>query len=147
MNLKNSIEHDVKEAMRAKDKRKTAVLRLIMSAIKQFEVDERRELDDDDVTSILDRMIKQRRDSIQQYTKGNRTDLAEKEHVEIEVIRTYLPEQLGGEELVTAVDQAIADAGAESMKDMGRVMFKLKDRLKGRADMTKVSSMVKSKLS
>lgn len=146
MSLKDNINGDVKKAMRARDKGKTATLRLILSEIKQIEVDERRALNDADVTAVLTRMVKQRRDSIAQYVSGNRPDLAEKEHAEIKIIQAYLPEQLSDAEIDTVIEQVVADTDAESMKDMGRVMSKLKVRLQGRADMGAVSDRVKVKL-
>lgn len=146
MNLQDSINNDVKEAMRARDREKTGVLRLILSALKQVEVDERRKLNDADATMVLTRMLKQRKDSIEQYIRGNRPELAEKEQAEIEIIQAYLPEQLGDEEINAIIDQAIIDIGAASMKDMGKVMGKLKNRLHGRADMSVVSDRVKAKL-
>ncbi len=147
MNLQDSINNDVKEAMRARDREKTGVLRLVLSALKQVEVDERRKLNDADATMVLTRMLKQRKDSIEQYIRGNRPELAEKEQAEIEIIQAYLPEQLGDEEINAIIEQAIIDIGAASMKDMGKVMGKLKNRLHGRADMSVVSDRVKAKLS
>lgn len=146
MSLKDTINNDVKAAMRAKEKERLSTLRLITSAIKQIEVDERKTLNDDDVIAVLTRMIKQRKDSIEQYTQGNRPDLAEKEQAEVQVIQTYLPEQLGDEEIDAMIDQAIADTGAQSMKDMGKVMGKLKGLLQGRADMGQVSGKIKARL-
>ncbi len=147
MSLKDTINNDVKEAMRAKDKERLSTLRLITSAIKQIEVDERKDLNDDDVIAILTKMVKQRKDSIDQYTKGDRPDLAEKEQAEVEIVQIYLPAQLSDEEIAAMIDQAIADTGAESMKDMGKVMGKLKGQLAGRADMGAVSGKIKAKLS
>ncbi len=146
MNLQDSINNDVKEAMRARDREKTGVLRLILSALKQVEVDERRKLNDADAIMVLTRMLKQRKDSIEQYIRGNRPELAEKEQAEIEIIQAYLPEQLGDEEINAIIDQAIIDIGAASIKDMGKVMGKLKNQLHGRADMSTVSDRVKVKL-
>lgn len=147
MSLKDTINADVKEAMRAREKEKTTTLRLIMSAIKQIEVDERKELSDDDVIAILSKMVKQRRESIEQYTKGDRPDLAEKEEVELTLIQTYLPEPLSEEEIDTMIAQAISDTGAETIKDMGKVMGILKSQLQGRAEMGPVSGKIKAKLS
>ncbi len=146
MNLQDSINNDVKEAMRARDREKTGVLRLILSALKQVEVDERRKLNDADATMVLTRMLKQRKDSIEQYIRGNRPELAEKEQAEIKIIQAYLPEQLGDEGVSAIIEQAIADIGATSMKDMGKVMGRLKSQLHGRADMSTVSDRVKAKL-
>lgn len=147
MSLKDNIFNDIKEAMRARDKTRLSTLRLITSAIKQIEVDERRELNNDDIIAVLTRMIKQRKDSIGQYTTGNRSDLADKEQAEINIIQTYLPEQLTDDEINAMIKQAIADTGAESMKDMGKVMGKLKTQLQGRADMGQVSTKIKARLS
>lgn len=147
MSLKDTINADVKDAMRAREKEKTMTLRLIMSAIKQIEVDERKELSDDDVIAVLSKMVKQRRESIEQYTKGNRIDLAEKEETELLLIQTYLPEPLGEEEIDAMIAQAISDTGAETIKDMGKVMGILKPQLLGRAEMGPVSGKIKAKLS
>ncbi len=145
--LKEQIGQDMKTAMKGGDKRRLGVIRLILAAIKQVEVDERRELSDDDVLTVLNRMVKQRRDSLKQYRDAGRDELAEQESYELQVIATYLPEQLGEEEIAALVDEAIASTGAASMKEMGKVMGALKPRLEGRADMGQVSAMVKQKLS
>ena len=147
MSLKDDIERDVKAAMRAREREKTAALRLIMSAIKQIEVDERRQLSDADVIAVLTRMVKQRRDSIAQYNRGDRPDLAAREQSELDLIQTYLPRPLDEAEIDALIAQTIADTGAASMKDLGRVMAELKPRLQGRADMGAASAKVKSKLS
>jgi uncharacterized protein YqeY len=146
MSLKETINNAVKTAMKAKEKEKTATLRLITSAIKQIEVDERRELSDDDVIAVLTKMVKQRRESIEQFTKGNRTDLADKEVAELDIIQDYLPEQLSEEEIDTLIAKAITDSGAETIKDMGKVMGILKPQLQGRAEMGPVSGKIKAKL-
>ena len=147
MSIKDDIDRDVKAAMRAREREKTAALRLIMSAIKQIEVDERKQLSDADVTAILARMVKQRRDSIAQYERGGRPDLATREQAEIDLIQSYLPQPLDEEEVDALITQAIADTGAATMKDLGRVMAALKPKLQGRADLGAVSAKVKSKLS
>jgi hypothetical protein len=146
MNLKGQITDDVKTAMKAGDKDRLKVLRLITAALKQVEVDERRELDDGDVLGILTKMVKQRRDSITQYTDGNRKDLADIEAAEIEIIGTYLPEQLSDDELDELVDEAIAATGAEGIRDMGKVMGAIKSKAQGKADMGIVGAKVKARL-
>jgi hypothetical protein len=144
---KQRIQDDVKAAMRAKDKPRLATLRLITAAIKQREVDERIELDDTQVLAILDKMIKQRRDSIAQYEQAGRTDLAEQEASEIAVIQEYLPAGLGEDEILAMIEQAIQTTGATGMQDMGKIMAQLKPKMQGRADMGQVSKLVKQKLS
>jgi uncharacterized protein YqeY len=147
MTLKNRIQDDVKDAMRARDKERLPVLRLITAAIKQKEVDERVELDDTDVLGVLDKMAKQRRESLEQYEKAGREDLAGQERFELEILRQYLPEQLGEEELAGLIAQAIEQSGAESMRDMGAVMGLLRSQVQGRADMKAVSNAVRARLS
>jgi uncharacterized protein YqeY len=137
----------MKAAMRAKDGARLSTIRLLLSGIKQREVDERVELTDTDVLSVLEKMIKQRRESIAQFEKASRTDLADKEKAEIEVLAGYLPKQMSDSEVEQAVAAAIAEAGASSMKDMGKVMALLKPRLAGKADMGKISGLLKAKLS
>jgi uncharacterized protein YqeY len=144
--LKQRILDDVKTAMKAGDKRRVGALRLITAAIKQREVDERIELDDSQVLTVLDKMVKQRRESISQYEKAGRDDLAAQEAYEIGVIQTYLPEALSEAEIIAAVQQAIETTGAASVRDMGRVMSLLKSKLQGRADMGSVSALVKQRL-
>ena len=146
MSLKDRINQDVKDAMRAKDKPRLATLRLITAAIKQREVDERIELDDTQVTLVLDKMVKQRRESIVQFEKAGRDDLIAIENSELEIIIPYLPEQLGEEEIVALIDAALEQTGASSIKDMGKVMGQLKPRLQGKADMGAVSALIKAKL-
>ena len=146
MNLKDKILDDVKVSMRAKDAAKLAIIRLLTAAIKQKEVDERIELNDAQVLSVIDKMLKQRRDSIAQFEAGGRQDLADKEKVEIEVLSVYMPAALTDEEMTAEVVAAIATAGAKEQKDMGRVMAILKPKLAGRADMTTVSAKVKAAL-
>ena len=147
MSLKDRVTEDMKAAMRAKDSARLSTVRLVLSAIKQREVDERIQLTDADVLSVIEKMIKQRRESISQFEKASRQDLADKEKAEIEILAGYLPKQMGDAEVDAAVAAAIAEAGASTMKDMGKVMALLKPRLAGKADMGKVSNLVKSKLS
>jgi uncharacterized protein YqeY len=146
MSLKATITADMKTAMKSGDKARLGVIRMLQAAIKQREVDERIELDDAQVIAAIEKMIKQRRESVSQYRDGGRDDLADKEAAEIEVLEPYLPEQLSDAEIDAAVASAIAAAGAESMRDMGKVMGTLKAELAGKADMGKVSAAVKSKL-
>ena len=137
----------MKTAMRAKDSARLSTIRLILSAIKQREVDERIQLTDADVLSVIEKMIKQRRESIAQFEKAARNDLADAEKSEIGVLSAYLPQQMSEAEVQAAVAAAVAEAGASSMKDMGKVMALLKTRLAGKADMGKVSGLIKSRLS
>jgi uncharacterized protein YqeY len=137
----------MKAAMRAKDSARLSTIRLILSAIKQREVDERIQLADADVLSVIEKMIKQRRESIAQFEKAARNDLADAEKSEIGVLSAYLPQQMSEAEVQAAVAAAVAEAGASSMKDMGKVMALLKTRLAGKADMGKVSGLIKSRLS
>jgi uncharacterized protein YqeY len=146
MSLKGQITDDVKSAMKAGDKDRLKVLRLITAAIKQVEVDQRIEVDDASTLDILNKMVKQRRDSIDQYVKGNRQDLADVEQAEIEIIQAYLPEQLSEAELDKLIDEAIAATGAESIRDMGKVMGAIKTKAQGRADMGVVGARVKARL-
>ena len=146
MSLKERIQEDMKAAMRAKDAARLSAVRLLLAAMKQKEVDERVELGDADVLGVIEKMVKQRRESIAQYEKAARTDLAAQEQFEIGVLQAYLPQQLGEAELAQAVAAALAEAGAASVKDMGKVMALLKPRLAGKADMGKVSALVKAKL-
>ncbi len=144
--LKQTIQADMKAAMKARDKRRLGVIRLIMAAIKQREVDERIELDDTQVLAVLDKMLKQRRDSITQYEQAGRTGLAEQEAYEVEICQTYMPEALNEVEVDSLIAQALAETGAASMKEMGKVMGWLKPRLQGRADMGAVSAQIRRKL-
>ena len=146
MSLKGQIQDDIKTAMKAGEKDRLKVLRLVSAAIKQVEVDERKELDDVAVLGILNKMVKQRRDSITQYTDGNRQDLADIEAAEIVVIETYLPTKLSDDELEEMIDEAIAQSGAENIRDMGKVMGMIKTKAAGRADMGTVGAMVKERL-
>ena len=147
MSLKDTLQQDMKAAMRAADKPRLGVIRLINAAIKQREVDERIELDDTQVIAVLDKMAKQRRESIDQYEKADRPDLVEQENFELEVLKTYLPEQLSDADIDAMIEAAISATGAASMKDMGKVMGQLKDKLAGRADMGAVSGKIKARLS
>jgi len=146
MSLKAQIIEDMKTAMKAGDKDRLKVIRLIMAAMKQVEVDKRVELDDAGVLAVLDKMVKQRRDSVEQFEKGGREDLAGIERGEIAVLENYLPEQLSSEELRALVDDVIAATGATGMQDMGKVMGQIKAKAAGRADMGAVSATVKERL-
>ena len=146
LDLKATIGQATKDAMRAKDKAQLGVLRLIGAAIKQVEVDERRELSDDDVLGVLEKMLKQRRDSKSQFEAAGREELAAQEGFEIQIIETYLPEALSDTEVDALIAGAIESTGAASMKDMGKVMGLLRPDLKGRADMKLVSDKIKAKL-
>jgi uncharacterized protein YqeY len=146
MPLKEQISADLKEAMRAGDARKRDAIRLLTAALKQKEVDERVTLADADVVTIIDKMLKQRRDSIAQFEKGGRQDLADIEKYELNVLQAYMPQALSEAEITDAVAASIAESGAKSPADMGKVMAVLKPKLAGRADMSKVSGWVKAKL-
>ena len=147
MSLKEQISEDMKTAMRAKDSGRLATIRLINAAIKQKEVDERIELNDDQVLSVIEKMIKQRKDSISQFEAGGRQDLADIEKAELVVLNTYMPAQMSEAEVQAEVAAAVAAVGAAGPQDMGKVMGVLKPKLAGRADMTAVSAMVKAALS
>jgi uncharacterized protein YqeY len=144
--LKQRIQEDVTAAMRARDKPRLSALRLVTAAIKQLEVDSRTQVDDPDVLRVLEKMLKQRRDSLRQYSDAGRQDLADQESYEIAVIETYMPEALTAEELQALIDAAIVETGAHSIRDMGKVMGLLKSRVQGRADLGAVSGTVKQKL-
>ena len=146
MSLKLRINDDVKAAMRGGDARRRDALRLLLAALKQREVDERKDLADPDVVAIVDKLIKQRREAIAQFEKGGRQDLAQNEQFEIGVLQAYMPQAMSDAEIDAAVAEAIAAAGAKAPSDMGKVMGALKGKLAGRADMAKVSSLVKAKL-
>ena len=146
MALKEQITNDMKESMKSGAKERLAVIRLILAALKQKEVDERITLDDAQVLAILEKMLKQRRESIAQFTQGNRKDLADKEEAEVKIIQAYLPAQLSDAELDQLVAAAVAESGAASVKDMGKVMGILKPKVAGKADMSAVSAKIKSKL-
>ena len=145
--LKKRITDDMKSAMKAKDKQALKAVRMILGAIKQKEVDDRIELDDIQVMAVIQKMVKQRKDSISQFSDAGRTDLVEVEEAELVVINSYMPEQLSDEEVSVAVDKAITDSGADSMKDMGKLISMLKGQLDGKADMGLVSRLIKDKLS
>ena len=145
--LKTRLQEDIKEAMRAKDKPLLDTLRLMMAELKQKEVDERITLKDEDIIAIFDKMAKQHRDSITQYNEAQRSDLAEKEAFELEIILRYMPEQLSEEEIKQLITAAIAEVDAKSMKDMGKVMGLLKSKIQGRADFKVVSETIKNLLS
>lgn len=146
MPLRDRIQEDMKSALRAKDKERLSALRLILAAVKQREVDERITLNDTQVIGVLDRMLKQRRESIAQYEQAGRQDLAGKEAFEAEVIQSYMPEAFSDEEIDAMIDSAIAATGAKSVRDMGKVMALIKDRAQGRADMATISALVKARL-
>lgn len=144
--LKARITEDMKSAMRAKDAPRLSAIRLILAAVKQREVDERKELTDADIVAVLDKMGKQRRDSIAQYDAAGRQDLADAERFELNLLQEYMPKALSDAEIEQAVETALAESGAVGPQDMGKVMGLLKPRLAGRADMTAVSQRVKSRL-
>jgi uncharacterized protein YqeY len=146
MSLKQQISDDMKSAMRAKESERLATIRLLMAAIKQREVDERIELDDAAITAVLDKMVKQRKDSIAAFTQAGRMDLADKEAAEIAVLQGYLPQRMSAEEITTAVQAIVAELGASGPGDMGKVMGAVKAKLAGKADMGLVSAAVKSAL-
>jgi len=145
--LKSQITSAMKDAMRAKDKPRLGTIRLILAELKRIEVDERIELDDDRIIVVMDKMLKQRRDSISQFEAADRQELADIEKAEVAVIQDFLPTALTEEEIAQLVDDAIASTGAEGMKDMGKVMGPLKPQLQGRADMAEVSKLIKARLS
>ena len=146
MTLKSRINDDLKAAMRTGDARRRDALRLLLAAVKQREVDERKELGDADIVGVIERMIKQRRESIAQFEKGGREDLARNERFENDLLQGYMPQALSDAEIATAVAEAIAQSGAKAPSDMGKVMGALKSKLAGKADMSKVSALVKSRL-
>jgi len=146
MSLKAQITEDMKATMKSGDKDRLKVIRLIMAAMKQVEVDNRIELDDAGVLGVLDKMVKQRRDSVEQFQNGGRNDLADIELAEVAVLDTYLPEQLSDTELDALIDEAISATGAESIRDMGKVMGQIKSKAAGRADMGEVGAKVKARL-
>jgi hypothetical protein len=147
MSLKDRINDDMKAAMRAREPERLGAIRLLQAAIKQKEVDERIVADDAAVLGIVEKLIKQRKDSIAQFTQAGRTDLVAKETAELDLLSGYLPQQMGDAELAAAVDAAIAEAGASGPQAMGKVMAVLKPRIAGRADMGKASALVRQKLS
>jgi hypothetical protein len=146
VSLKAKITEDMKAAMRARETERLSAIRLILAAIKQLEVDERKDLSDPEVVSVIEKMMKQRRDSIAQFQAAGRKDLADKETFELGLLSSYLPQQLSEEEIASEVASIVAQTGAKGVSDMGKVMGLLKARLAGRADMAKVSALVKTKL-
>jgi len=144
--LRLQIQDDMKTALKAGDKRRLGAVRLILAAVKQKEVDERKELADPEVLAVLEKMLKQRRDSISQYEQAGRTDLAEQEAFEVGVIQGYMPAALGEAEIAALIEEAIAATGAKAMADMGKVMAIVKPKIQGRADMGAVSARVKQRL-
>jgi uncharacterized protein YqeY len=147
MSLKEQITEDMKTAMRAKDSERLGTIRLLLAAMKQKEVDERIELDDAAVVAIVDKLVKQRKDSVAAFTQGNRPDLADKEAAEIKVLEVYLPQRMSAEEVAVEVKAIVAELGAKGPGDMGKVMGAVKTRLAGKADMGQVSAAVKAALS
>jgi uncharacterized protein YqeY len=147
MSLKEQITEDMKTAMRAKDSERLGTIRLLLAALKQKEVDERIELDDAMVVAIVDKLVKQRKDSVAAFTQGGRTDLADKEAAEIKVLEVYLPQRMGADEIAAEVKAIVAELGAKGPGDMGKVMGAVKTRLAGKADMGLVSAAVKAALS
>jgi uncharacterized protein YqeY len=147
MSLKDRIQEDMKTAMRSGDKDRLGCIRLIMAAVKQREVDERIMLDDAQLLGVLEKMGKQRRESITQFQAGGRADLVAKENAELDIINAYLPAQLGAAELDALISQAISDTGAASIKDMGKVMALIKSKAQGRVDMSTVGARIKARLS
>ena len=146
MSLKNQITEDMKTAMRAKDSVRLGAIRLLLAAIKQREVDERIELTDSDVIGVIEKMLKQRRDSIAAFELAKRDDLADIEKFEVSVLQTYMPKQMSDAEISAIVDQVIADCGAQGAKDMGKVVGRVKPLVAGMADMGKVSGLIKARL-
>lgn len=146
MSLKASVTDDMKQAMKAKDARRLGALRLLLAAVKQREVDERIELSDADVLSVIEKMLKQRRDSIAQYRSAGRQDLVDQEEYEVGVLAAYMPQQASEAEIAAAIDAAIAATGAAGMAGMGKVMAAVRSALAGRADMAQVSALVKARL-
>jgi len=146
MTLRAQISEDMKSAMRAKDSTRLGTIRLLQAALKQREVDERIELADADVISVIEKMLKQRRDSITAYEKAERADLADVEKAEVVVLQTYLPKQLTDEEVSAILEKVVAETGAASMKDMGKVMGAIKPLVAGKADMGKISGLIKARL-
>ena len=145
-NLKEQLTAEMKAAMKAKEKERLLVIRTMQAAIKQVEIDNQTTLDDAGILAVLDKMLKQRRDSIKQYTDANRPELAEKEAYEMTVIQEFMPQPLSEEEIEKLVEEAMAETGASGMQDMGKVMGLLKPKMQGRADMGEVSQLIKAKL-
>lgn len=146
MSLKAQISEDMKSAMRAKDSARLGTIRLLQAAIKQREVDERIELDDSNVIAVIEKMLKQRRDSIAAYESANRNDLADVEKFEVSVLHTYLPQQLTEDEVKDILEKVVVDTGAAGIKDMSKVMAAIKPLVAGRADMGKISGLIKTRL-
>jgi hypothetical protein len=146
MSLKAQISEDMKTAMRAKDSARLGTIRLLQAAIKQREVDERIELDDSNVIAVIEKMLKQRRDSIAAYESANRTDLADVEKFEVTVLQTYLPQQLTEDEVKDILEKVVVETGAAGIKDMSKVMAAIKPLVAGRADMAKISGLIKTRL-
>jgi len=146
MSLKAQISEDMKNAMRAKDSARLGTIRLLQAAIKQREVDERIELDDSNVIAVIEKMLKQRRDSIAAYESANRNDLADVEKFEVSVLQTYLPQQLTEDEIKDILEKVVVDTGAAGIKDMSKVMAAIKPLVAGRADMGKISGLIKTRL-
>lgn len=146
MSLKQKISEDMKDAMRAKDSARLGAIRLLLAAIKQREIDERIELSDADVITAIEKMLKQRRDSIAAFESANRTDLADIEKYEVSVLQEYLPQQLTEVEILSILDQVVADTGAAGVKDMGKVMAAIKPLVAGKADMGRISGLIKTRL-
>ncbi|MEM1092399.1 MAG: GatB/YqeY domain-containing protein [Pseudomonadota bacterium] len=144
--LKARLTDDMKTALKAGDKQRLGTVRMALAEIKRREVDDRQDLDDAQITGLIEKMVKQRKDALSQFTDAGRQDLADQEKAEIEVLAAYLPEQMSDEELSALIDAVIADTGASSMKDMGKVMGQVKGKVAGRADMQQVSSLVKARL-
>ena len=146
MSLREKINEDMKAAMKARESEKLAAIRLLQAALKQKEVDERITLSDSDVLAILDKMVKQRKDSIEQYTAGNRPDLVAKEEFELTVLGQYMPQPLSDAEVLQLLEKVVTETGAQGVKDMAKVMSALRPLVAGRADMGKLSALVKSRL-
>lgn len=146
MSLKAQISEDMKNAMRAKDSARLGTIRLLQAAIKQREVDERIELDDGSVITVIEKMLKQRRDSIAAYESANRNDLADVEKFEVSILQTYLPQQLTEDEIKGILEKVVAETGAAGIKDMSKVMAAIKPLVAGRADMGKISGLIKTRL-
>lgn len=146
MTLKTQISEDMKVAMRAKDAERLGTIRLLQAAIKQREVDERIELTDADVIAVIEKMLKQRKDSIAAYESANRTDLADVEKAEVIVLQSYLPQQLSDQEIKDVLDKVVLDTGATNIKDMGKVMAAIKPLVAGKAEMGKISALIKARL-
>lgn len=146
MTIKEQINNDIKDAMRARDTEKLSALRLITAAIKQIEVDERIDVDETRALVILDKLVKQRNESISQFKAAGRDDLVTQEQFELDIIKKYLPDPLTDVEIIELINQAIIDTEAQKMSDMGKVMTQLKPLMQGRADMAKISAMIKAKL-